>query len=328
MIKGISTVFLFVIIISAIPIGDIQTEHIGKNTLGPEAAPHNLAETKSFPVLAQVTGEIKFDNDEEHADVGPGENGVVVFPGTVTVNAVGPGQSFQLIFVELSVNAQGLECSVSPSSLTFQASQTGTAQPFQAVIRVPNFTSCTEEYRVRVTGTATTEPGTQSYPLDPADGMVKVNQYCMAKVTPEVQERSIRGGGEEWIRVEVQNTGNGQDGFRFAVQGSNALEEKGITFEVDSEQTMVPEGSTAEMSMKISVSEKAPEGKIMIEFHIISSESKAYSSVGVGKIELDIEQEPSFFSADNWVLYAAGVAVILIIVGIVFIFIRRKKEHV
>ncbi len=316
MIKEISTVFLFVIIISTVPIGNNRTEHIGKNTMGPEAVPQNLTETRSIPVLAQVTGEIKLDEDEQGADVGPGQNGLVLFPGTVTVNT-------PVAQVELSVNAQGLECSVYPTSFI---PQTGVAYPFQAVVQVPNFTSCAEEHRIWVTGMATTQIGGQSYPLDPAKGIVKVNQYCMANVTPEVLERSIRGGESKTLRFQAQNSGNGKDNFSIHVRDADILEEMGIIFEIDGEETTVPEGGTAEMSMTVSVSEKAPETKIMIEYYIKTSTPYRVSAVGVGRIELDVEPEPPFFSAGNWVLYAVGAGVILVIAGIVFIFIRRRKR--
>ena len=175
-----------------------------------------LIEVPDSAEAAQVTAQIALDNPEQKADVGPGQSGIVTFTGMVSVAMIGPGQNVQLIEVTLQASA-GWPATVSPSSIKFAATETGSAQPFTVVVRVPNFTSFTQSGEVSVTGRARTIPGALSFNIPPTDGIISINPYYQVSVICDEPYSEISPGDKFMYQLKIRNEGNSRDRIRVKI---------------------------------------------------------------------------------------------------------------
>jgi len=156
---------------------------------------------------AQVTGTIALDQDVVTAHVGPGEDGIVEFTGTVTVDSIGPGENVQTIEVSLTASSDW-PATITPSSMMCSASQVGTPMPFEVTVRVPNFADATTVGEVVVNGRIRTVPGALYHNLAPATGVIEIAPYAILYVRCDEPVREARSGDTAAFTLDVKNDGN------------------------------------------------------------------------------------------------------------------------
>lgn len=172
---------------------------------------------------AQPVASITLDTTEEIARVGPGETGIVTFTGLVDVNMIGPGQSVQLIVVNLEAQA-GWPATVSPATLYFTASQTGQSKAFSVTVKVPNFTSFTMSGVVTISGSVRTMPGTPvSYKASPAAGIITIKPYFMLTVSCEKPYIEVNPADALNFKLRIKNDGNTKDRVRMDITNMDEL---------------------------------------------------------------------------------------------------------
>ncbi len=166
---------------------------------------------------AQVTGQITLDKSEQRADVGPGDSGIVMFTGMVSVAIVGPGMCVPSIEVMLTADANEWPATIDPHRITFNTAQMGTAQSFEAAVRVPNFTSFTYNSNVTITGRARALPGTVTYNLLRARGNISIDPYFKLSVSCDEPYYEITPGDKFMHQLIIRNEGNTRDRIRIKI---------------------------------------------------------------------------------------------------------------
>ena len=192
-----------------------------------------------FLVMVKLPGEaeaatsvatINLDDAEQTANVGPGQSGIVKFSGSVTAQLVGPGQSVQMIVVNLASQCTW-PSTISPSTLHFPAGSSE-AKPFEVVVRVPNFTPFSQPGEVFVTGQSYTVPGTPLYhDVQGTTGIISILPYYQLGISCEKPYIEISPGDPLVFSLKVQNQGNSLDEITIDVtnMGDLAKEEWVVT---------------------------------------------------------------------------------------------------
>ena len=173
---------------------------------------------------AQPIATISLDDNEQKAKVGPGDDGIVTFTGTVTVQMIGPGQNVQLIVAKLQADA-GWVTSITPSTMVFPA-QNPSPIPFTVVVKVPNFTSFSAPGEVVVSGTVNTNPGMLQSPIAAAKGIITIEPYYQLRVSCAEPYIEISPGDPLMFSVTIKNEGNSQDRISIDVPNQAELTEE------------------------------------------------------------------------------------------------------
>jgi hypothetical protein len=136
-------------------------------------------------------------------------NGAVMFGGNATVEA-----AFGFMTVTVTLSASCIWPAIlSPSTMEFKSAM---PQPFYVTVVVPPRTSALEVGQLIVSGTAKA-PG-MPVATATANAVVTVGQYYMFGLgTPNDTISGAWPGGEVAGRLTINNTGNGLDTFRIAL---------------------------------------------------------------------------------------------------------------
>ena len=158
---------------------------------------------------ARPSGTIYLDDSEQLAHVGPGEDGLVTFTGTVVVDSVGPGQNVQMIIVNLQSDCTW-PSTISPSTITFSPQEKGVPKPFEVVVRVPNFTPVSQPGEVIISGQMNVSPGTPVLTnIQPTNGIISIAPYVDLSLACENPYQNVAQGDMSSYYLKVKNEGNG-----------------------------------------------------------------------------------------------------------------------
>lgn len=279
-----------------------------------------MVELPDSAEAAQVTAQLSLDNAEQKASVGPGETGVVRFTGTVKVEMIGPGQSVQMIQVTLTASA-GWPATVTPSSITFLASQTGQAHPFEVVVRVPNFTSFTQNGEVIIGGSVQTLPGAPvRYNIPETKGIISINPYFLVRVQCDEPYMEISPGDQFMYQLKIRNDGNTPDNINIKIDEESFKKLSGDHWVVtlSTNTIMVQEGKTENIPVSIS----APEDWTLYRNRVTSIKITVRS-------ETSLKQgSPETHDYMLWVrdkgIYIPGYDPILIVLSLAIVVIGAK----
>jgi len=310
--------FLF----SFIPPASAASERAEDNTLSQEILQPESA-------LAQVSGSITLNPPtSREARVAPDENGVAIFDGEVDVQIMGPGSSIQLIEITLDAQAEGLASPISPSSATLDP-KTQTSLPFSVMVKVPEGTSCTEEYNLKVTGTAVTFPGMQSATLTPAEGKVQVDQYYKFTLGLSSYNLTLKEGDSESFDVRINNQGNGMDTFSIWFPEDEDLGKKGIQCLVNGGQVTISEKGTSGCAVTVSIDDDVDISKPMMIGINVESEQFRTIEGGINKqsICFRLKVDSSILPQEITENLSLIIFLIVLVAMIAFIHTRRRKKR-
>jgi len=271
-----------------------------------------------------INGQILFDTDEKKANITAERSEMLHFYGTVSVQGSFPN----LAVVELNVSVQGLNCSISPSTLYFTSPGGSYGLLFSVAVKVPAKTSSDKEYTVTVAGTASTEPDSgQTFILDPAEATIIVKQYFNLTFDPPELNCSLEQGQRHDLGVVVTNNGNGPElvNLFLKVGDSLELEDKGIYFVFQEDPVNIPVGGNASFIFSVHADNMAETGRIETKILIFSktADEKGYVG-GPGSVPtvLNVEKNDDVFRfyREYWVL----IVIILFIMVILFCLLLNK----
>lgn len=170
---------------------------------------------------SQAIASIKLDVTEQEAEVGPGKTGIVRFPGTVEASMVGAGANTQTIVVNLQASC-GWATTISPTTIYFTAQQAGTAKLFEAVVRVPNFSSFATQGELVISGTIKTIPGVPAqYTIPETKGIITIKPYYMVGVSCDEPYVEISPGDPIIYKLKIRNDGNTQERMKISIPEDN-----------------------------------------------------------------------------------------------------------
>ncbi len=213
---------------------------------------------------------IRLAQQKMTAYVGPGQDGIVTFTGTVTAQAPYSPNNQELI-VNLNGEAGGWACT-NPPELIFTKGQT--ERDFAMTVQVPQGTSHMDQGTLTVSGTWHYEPGPTSGTVEPVNAIIYIAQYydCDLDSSTPILEAE-KGGYAEFV-VDVINNGNGGDVMILEVPNLGDLASDDITVQMSDDKVSVPEKQSVELSIIAHVDEGASTGRYTITVQVRSKQAE------------------------------------------------------
>lgn len=219
---------------------------------------------------------IELAQTKQTAYVAPGQDGVVTFTGTVTVQ-IPWSPNIQYLVVTLEASCLDWPVSV-PPSLTFNKAQK--QQSFTLSVQVPVGTPVTTSAILFVNGTWQYSPGVTGGECDGATAVIVIKQFYSFTASPKeavtyVEEDSI---GE--MAFMVENLGNGDDRIRMEILNSAELQEYGILVIPSKETVKLPYDEIVEAFLIITVDDNAIFDTFQVEVRFTSDMAETLGDIG------------------------------------------------
>lgn len=293
---------------------DINTARVDNNAaeIGPD---------RSVTSLTLESKELQVDVDSKEARV--------TIDGTVFVDTTQMDPGSNLIFIDLTEKAEGLDTRISPSSLVVQHGQAG-GLLFQVHIRVPANTTSTKEFTLRVWGNVSTTPGNESYTIGPAECVISIWRYFRIETFTKESNVTVKAGGSKTIDISLCNKGNGPDNVKLGIPGESALADRGIDFIKEEDWIYLEEGGSANTSIRISVDKDATAAVEYLDLWVVSRESLEQRGPGpAGEVNITLEITASGVLS-SWYKIARNAIIvgIFILLGVnIILFVRKMKVN-
>jgi hypothetical protein len=213
---------------------------------------------------------IAFEEGEEEqiADVRPGEHGTVLFPGTVT-GQLPAGSSFQDIIVDL-VGSTDLDWSVTINPSQIQLNP-GNVEKFTAQVTAPPGTSSSIVETLTVSGRARAFPGTLTVSIAPITGTIRIEQYYQFSLSSNEPICNSTIGEKVELNLDIYNSGNGEDTFSINVVNLHELSSKNIIITLSSTTHTIQNKQTG----NVLINAEIPNNRNCIGIHYITLEVKS-----------------------------------------------------
>jgi len=259
---------------------------------------------------AAPTVTLHLDDSEVEVDVGPGDNGICVFTGTVECN-----DHVQLIEVNLNAETEEWPTEVEPSTLYLQPGVT--EEQFQVTVKVTQFTPVSQAGSLIVSGMYRSVPGTFYSSIDPVIGIITIKPYVQLSISSKKSKNSGEPGDRIDFSMQIKNEGNSDQDFTVSVSeiiGANNDQFK-VSFSADSFLIRIHE------SYDLVVSVQIPDGVSAGEYEIIVTTIPVNQGNDKEVIErhysLLVEVESGgVFGYGDWTWYALSIVIIMLL-GIV-----------
>ena len=277
--------------------------------------------SQSIAVGPTVIATIRCDpeNMVQVAQVGPGDEGVVIFTGEVNVDMVAGGDQKIIIYLT-ATSSHGWPTIVNPPRITF-SQNTDTEIPFRVVVIVPPNISCYINDTITVSGDATVFPNEYCDKLQPINMTVKIEQYhgSILKIKNSVQK--VCKEEKVVYTLNITNTGNGQDIYNIYVNNLKEQENAGLDIILPNEINLRA-NETKDIDIIIRTSKNTQPGKYYIELSVRSIlEEQNDSFTVLDNITFTLEVEPDYF-----IPVIIGIIIILFLIILAFFRIKRRKR--
>ena len=226
------------------------------------------------PETAEGVGEpfvmLEFDEGEaqQTAEVAPGKNAVVTFPGTVTAY-MAAGSQVQNIVINLYGSVeQGWTVTMDPTTITMEQ---GGNESFTATVVVPADACCDMPAVLRVRASAKSNPGALMYNVEPINGTILIAQYYGFSLESNNSFEDVYTGDDVEFYLNVINDGNGRDMFSASVVNRKEIENLGMALYLNKDKFEIDGKSSETMTLLITI----PENNYCIGTHSIEVEVRS-----------------------------------------------------
>jgi hypothetical protein len=284
-----------------------------------------------MPDRADAVGEMSvtafLDNGRNSVDanVDPERGGVATFTGYVI-----PLFPFevdgQYAIIRLTADAGGWETTEIP---VMTATKVTTKLLFSVSVLVPPGTEASGgdiSQTISISGTWTYEPESRSGQIEPVDGFIVIRQYYMYKLDLERSYLQVSPGTGFEVELTIQNQGNGDDEVELSIEGREALENEGWTFQMNKTLYKLPFNGRTKVTMTITTPKEwstwVNEVRVF-RFIVVSSQA-----VGTPEVELYEVAGVSMFVRVQGVSvpgFEPMVAIIAIVIGAAMFAGRRVR---
>ena len=157
--------------------------------------------------------------------------------------------------------------------------------------------------------------------------VISVEQYAEWSMTVQTQFVTIPAEGDSTVLIEVENRGNGPDGYSIEILNRSGLEEAGLTFQLSggSGAALQTDGRET-VSVDVNASSNIATRDWEIRFRIQSDFDSSYRIEEV--FNLDTTEKPqsavAIESLPAWAIPAAGVGTSLVLIMIVAVILSRR----
>ncbi|UCH89030.1 MAG: hypothetical protein JSV49_12495 [Thermoplasmata archaeon] len=182
--------------------------------------------SENAEAIGQPVVTIRFHEGEEEqiADVRPGEHGTVTFPGTVEAR-IPAGSNIQDVVVSL-VGSTGMNWPIAINPPKVQLDPGGQAA-FSVTVSVPPETSYYIQDSLTISGTAQSFPGAGAYRVDPITGTIRIAQFYKFSLECDKPYRQVSPTDQVAFNLRVWNYGNGRDTFTLFIPKLTTLAKDG-----------------------------------------------------------------------------------------------------
>lgn len=278
---------------------------------------------EKFNYTRELEGSINTPT-ESFAYVDEHSSGKLEIGGKVDIQEFGLAPNPSPYYIELSAHINGLDCTIIPNS--FFENDT-TPHVFKVYVEVPKYTSCSESFKLTVTGITGYVGGIKTYPLEPDETIIKVKQYFIIDAEPREHNITIKESQTEKIDFTLKNNGNGPDFIRIKVQGESS--DEGIRFSWVEKTIFLDENEKQSLSIYI-YAKKDPYSSrpLREEIHILSNASfNETGSEKIGEIYINIylqESDGILKWKYSWIFV---IILTIVLVTILAIVIQFQKRH-
>lgn len=269
------------------------------------------------PGLPQVYIELLEFN--KTAQVGPGEDGVVIFNGLVHVTKP-PGTT---VIVTLSADADSVSVTVSPLTLGFEGSEE--EKPFSVSARADSHESAETVATLVVTGTWVVNPtGITGY-AQPAEGVtarVFIAQFYDFSLSSNMLKAETEGSDSVELELIINNEGNGMDTFRIKVLNEYDLDDKGFQVSVSESEVDIYEYQSSRVKIFVTTPETSGSGNHELIIQVIS-DNGAREGLPPERLVYEIDHSPSLIPGQYIIII---IVIAIIIVSLILIWRRKKRK--
>ncbi|UCH89503.1 MAG: winged helix-turn-helix transcriptional regulator [Thermoplasmata archaeon] len=259
-----------------------------------------LSSINLFSGQAEVSEEsninISFSEGEELqiANVKPGANHTVTFPGKVT-GQVFAGSDFTDFYVYLSGSSvNDWEVLVKPTVIHLKP---GDEAQFSASVSVPENTSYFITDTLTIDGYAIAQPGDENLSIDAITGSIQIAQFFSLEVNCEDASKKVEKDDKASYVIEIVNKGNGRDTAAIEIENSAELLNAGLTVQLNYNSIEIDEKQKNSFNVMVITPTIIKDGKYDIDVIVYSetqemlegTADKHYQilSVLVGNVEDD-----------------------------------------
>jgi hypothetical protein len=206
--------------------------------------------TDSAEAIGSPVVTIKFLEGEEQqiADVRPGEHGTVQFPGTCEAR-IPAGSNIQDVVVSLT-GSTGMNWPVSINPPQIQVDPGGTAT-FSITVSVPPETSYYIQDTLTIGGTARAFPGAGAYNVQPITGSIRIAQFYKFSLECDKPYKQVNPTEQLAFNLRVWNYGNGRDTFTLYIPQLSKLAGDGWNIQLGTYTVEVDEKSQKTVQVSI-----------------------------------------------------------------------------
>lgn len=238
---------------------------------------------KESDAILQTVATISLDQSSQTAQVAPGQQGIVTFTGTVTVDMT-IDSTVQKVLVSLTGSSGGWATTVTPSTLAF--SRQVTSQTFSVSVKVPPGTSYSVTQELIVGGTCRNVPGL-AYNVDETKAMINVKQFYKFSVECSKPFLEVAPGDQFVFQLKIRNMGNYQDTLRISQDPitEKKLVDMGWAVMLSQTDIILDEG----MDQVVKISVTPPKEWNVWKNEITTIKVKIYSFQALGLGEIPVE---------------------------------------
>ncbi|UCH88319.1 MAG: hypothetical protein JSV49_08625 [Thermoplasmata archaeon] len=238
-----------------------------------------------------VTLEFEEGEEEQTADVRPGEDNSVVFPGTVTAQLAAGGAVQDVVVTLVGSTDLNWPVTINPPKVQMEP---GTEVPFTATVTVPEETSSSILGTLSVSGTAQAFPGAGAYRVEPIYGTIKIEQYYGLSLMCDEPDKKGHPGTQVGYDLGIENQGNGKDTFEVQVTNKDQLLQRDISVSLSQSLIEIEEKTTENITVSVNI----PSSQTSISNYDINIEAKSLGG----------EQNQGFFIPMSYTLYLSVVS--------------------
>lgn len=221
------------------------------------------------PLISIMDGE-----EEQYADVRPGNDNTVTFPCIVNSNYFDDSEvsdlscTFEALadlysYTRSSSVESNWPISIEPETLELKM---GELKRFDVIVEVPSGTSYTSRGELRIFGTVTTQPDGEVYSINDVYGVVRINYYEDWSLKSSDMSKSVKKGEKVVFEVDIANLGNGKDVFFQTIENDIALKRSNIYLDFPA-NTEIDEKEARTIEISVDTSTNTPDGVYFIELY-------------------------------------------------------------
>ncbi|UCH90077.1 MAG: hypothetical protein JSV49_05390 [Thermoplasmata archaeon] len=276
---------------------------------------------------------ISFEEGEEiqFADVRPGNNESVKFPGTINGTYFKDKNISKIIctleakidhrwYAEENKRGKKWFVKVQPERIELGRDE---QERFKVIVDVPSEISFNSKGELSLTGTVRTLPNDDIYQLRDVNGLVRIQYYADWDLSTPELKNSVKKGEQTVFKVNINNLGNARDIFYQSVHNEKTL--LGSEIKIEFPSTMeVGEKAKRTFEIVVKTNKDTPSGEYPIRVSSYPTDINEIKAAGgqAYQIEFTLIVEPTFIEK-YWIPSLIVIVIILII--IVVKIVRRKR---